>query len=125
MVTDGTVDPAELAAITTYIASHPETECSKTAIESGIDGRAGDIRQALADAVKETGPLCVHPGPRNAKLHRIRARCTEHSATPSHPVQGVLGAELTTPSRPIGRDGVLSSAPGQGQEQDQRDGVST
>jgi hypothetical protein len=113
---------AYLAAITAYIASHPEAECSKTAIESGIDGRAADIRQVLADAVKETGPLCVHPGKRNAKLHQIRAKCAEHSATPSHPVQGVLGTEFSTPSTPIG-DGVLNGAPGQAQEQDQRDGV--
>ena len=105
---------AYLAAITAYIASHPEAECSKSRVEQAVEGRAADIRKTLAEAVAEAGPLCVHDGKRGARLHRIRADCAEHSATPSHPVQGVLGTEFTTPSRPIGRDGVLNSAPGTG-----------
>ncbi len=114
---------AYLAAIIAYITSHPEAECSKSRVEQAVEGRAADIRKTLAEAVAEAGPLCVHDGPRSARLHRIRATCTEHGSTPSHPVQGVLGTEFTTPSRPIGRDGVLNSAPGQGHEQEQRDGV--
>jgi AAA domain len=111
-----------LAAIVAYVTSHPEAECSKTRLEQAVEGRAADIRKVLAEAVAETGPLCVHDGSRNARLHRIRASCAEHSATPSHPVQGVLGTEFSTPSTPIG-DGVLNGAPGQAQDQDQRDGV--
>jgi hypothetical protein len=114
---------AYLAAIVAYITNHPEAECSKSRVEQAVEGRAADIRKTLAQAVAEAGPLCVHDGKRGARLHRIRATCAEHGTTPSHPVQGVLGTEFTTPSRPIGRDGVLNSAPGQGQEQDHRDGV--
>jgi hypothetical protein len=113
---------AYLAAIIAYIKSHPEPECSKTKVEQAVEGRAADIRKALADAVSEAGPLCVHDGKRNARLHRIRADCAEHSATPSHPVQGVLDMPASTPSHPYRGDVVLDGSQTQAPEERDQDG---
>ena len=114
---------AYLAAIIDYITSHPEAECSKTRVEEAVEGRAADIRKVLTEAVSEGGPLCVHDGKRGARLHRIRADCPEHSATPSHPVQGVLEVLALTPSHPYRGDVVKDGAPGHDPDQEHRDEV--
>jgi hypothetical protein len=113
---------AYLAAIIAYIKSHPEPECSKTKVEQAVEGRAADIRKVLAEAVSERGPLCVHDGKRNARLHRIRASCTEHSATPSHPVQGVLDMPASTPSHPYRGDVVLDGRQTRAPKETDQDG---
>jgi hypothetical protein len=96
-----------LAAIIAYVGSHDEAECSKTRIERAVEGRATDIRKVLTASAGGGGALCVHPGIRGARLHRIREGCAEHSPTPSHPVQGVLDGDASTPSHPYRGDVVL------------------
>jgi hypothetical protein len=99
-----------LAEILAYVGDHDEAECSKTRIEQAVEGRAADIRKVLTVAAGTGGNLCVHPGIRGARLHRIREKCAEHSRTPSHPVQEAFSLSSTptsTPSHPYRGDVVV------------------
>ena len=85
-----------LAAITAYIEGHGEDECSQTRIESGVDGRAQDIRQVLDRAVQDGSPpappraVQAAPDPREVRRPqpgRVRRAGAVRPRYPVHPVQ--------------------------------------
>ena len=88
-----------LAAITAYIEAQAESDCSQSRIEAAVEGRAQDVRQVLDRAVQDR-VVCRHVRGQ-AKLHRIFAKCPDHSPD-TFTGQTLFGAIApSAPSSPV------------------------